>query len=291
MMNRPFSKRFGTFAPPPRKRFGQNFLVDRNIAGRIVETAEVRSGEGIVEIGPGRGAITGGLLDAGGEIVAIEIDRDLAAALGERFAGREGLDIICTDALKFSYLDLAERRGGRLKVVANLPYNISTPILFKLLDEREAFTSLLLMLQREVAERIVAEPATKEYGVLTIFSQILADVRIEFHIPPTAFSPRPKIESSLVRFDMLEAPMVDVEDTALFKRVVKAAFGTRRKTILNALKPLGLSREVLLGLLEGAGIDPQCRGETLTLAQFGHLSNVIGGEPRGGERSQIHRQI
>ncbi|MCP3676658.1 MAG: ribosomal RNA small subunit methyltransferase A [Deltaproteobacteria bacterium] len=280
-MNRPFSKRFGNLTPPPRKRFGQNFLVDRNIAGKIIETADVGEGETIVEIGPGRGALTGGLLDAGAEVVAIEIDRDLAAALGERFVDTEGIEILCADALGFSYLDLAERRGGRLKVVANLPYNISTPILFKLLDEREAFTSLLLMLQREVAERIVAGPGTKEYGVLTIFSQLLADVRIEFHIPPTAFSPRPKVESSLVRFDILKQPRVDVEDTALFKRVVKAAFGTRRKTILNALKSLGLSREELLGVLEAAGIDPRSRGETLTLASFALLSSVIGGEREG----------
>lgn len=277
MTNRPFSKRFGNISPPPRKRFGQNFLVDRNIAGKIVETADVVAGESIVEIGPGRGAITGGLLGAGGEIVAIEIDRDLAAALGVRFADTERIEIVCDDALRYSYLDLAERRGRRLKVVANLPYNISTPILFKLLDERDAFTSLFLMLQREVAERIVAGPATKEYGVLTIFSQLLADVRIEFHIPPSAFSPRPKVESSLVRFDILKQPRVDVDDTALFKRVVKAAFGTRRKTILNALKALGPSKEELLGLLDRAGIDPQCRGETLTLARFGLLSNVIGG--------------
>ena len=280
-MNRPFSKRFGNLTPPPRKRFGQNFLVDRNIAGRIVETADVGRGETIVEIGPGRGALTGGLLDAGAAVVAIEIDRDLAAALGERFADTEGVEILCADALRFSYLDLAERCGGRLKVVANLPYNISTPILFKLLDEREAFTSLLLMLQREVAERIVAGPGTKEYGVLTIFSQLLADVRIEFHIPPSAFSPRPKVESSLVRFDILDKPRVDVDDTALFKRVVRAAFGTRRKTILNALKSLGLSREELMGVLERAGIDPRSRGETLTLARFGMLSNVIGGEREG----------
>jgi 16S rRNA (adenine1518-N6/adenine1519-N6)-dimethyltransferase len=280
-MNRPFSKRFSNITPPPRKRFGQNFLVDRNIAGRIVETADVGEGETIVEIGPGRGALTGGLLDAGAAVVAIEIDRDLAAALGERFADTEGIEILCADALRFSYLDLAERCGGRLKVVANLPYNISTPILFKLLDEREAFTSLLLMLQREVAERIVAGPGTKEYGVLTIFSQLLADVRIEFHIPPSAFSPRPKVESSLVRFDILDKPRVDVDDTALFKRVVKAAFGTRRKTILNALKSLGLSREELMGVLERAGIDPRSRGETLTLARFGMLSNVIGGEREG----------
>jgi 16S rRNA (adenine1518-N6/adenine1519-N6)-dimethyltransferase len=280
-VNRPFSKRFGNLTPPPRKRFGQNFLVDRNIAGRIVETADVGSGETIVEIGPGRGALTGGLLDAGAAVVAIEIDRDLAAALGERFADTEGIEILCADALRFSYLDLAERCGGRLKVVANLPYNISTPILFKLLDEREAFTSLLLMLQREVAERIVAGPGTKEYGVLTIFSQLLADVRIEFHIPPSAFSPRPKVESSLVRFDILDKPRVDVDDTALFKRVVRAAFGTRRKTILNALKSLGLSREELMGVLERAGIDPRSRGETLTLARFGQLSNVIGGEREG----------
>ncbi len=280
-MNRPFSKRFGKLTPPPRKRFGQNFLVDRNIAGRIVETADVGEGETIVEIGPGRGALTGGLMDAGAAVVAIEIDRDLAAALGERFADAEGIEILCADALRFSYLELAERCGGRLKVVANLPYNISTPILFKLLNEREAFMSLLLMLQREVADRIVAGPGTKEYGVLTIFSQLLAEVRIEFHIPPTAFSPRPKVESSLVRFDILKQPRVDVEDTALFKRVVKAAFGTRRKTILNALKSLGLSREELLGVLEAAGIDPRSRGETLTLASFALLSSVIGGEREG----------
>jgi 16S rRNA (adenine1518-N6/adenine1519-N6)-dimethyltransferase len=182
---------------------------------------------------------------------------------------------------------MASRLKKKLKVVANIPYNISTPILFKLFKEREVFTTFLLMFQKEVAERIVAVPGTKDYGVISVFSQFFADVSIEFHIPPTAFYPVPNVYSSIVRFDILDRPRVEVEDIETFKRVVRAAFGMRRKMILNALKVLGLPTDIIRNVLLDSGIDPRSRGETLSIDRFGHLSNVLSKHMKNGVVGQF----
>ena len=259
----------------PRKRFSQNFLTDRNIAARIVNALGLKGDDAVIEIGPGLGILTEGLLDSGVKVIGIEIDRDLAGGLKERFNGRNNLEIINADALKISYKELAVQRKEKLKVVSNLPYNISTPIIFKLLEEREIFSMFLLMLQKEVAQRIVSPPDNKEYGVLSVMVQLLADVKIEFDVPPSCFHPAPKVYSSVVRFNILNKPRIDVEDIAFFKRVVKASFGQRRKTLLNALKSLNIETPQLIELLNIINIDSKRRGETLTLEEFAVLSREL----------------
>jgi len=259
----------------PRKRFSQNFLTDRNIAARIVNALGLKGDDAVIEIGPGLGILTDGLLESGAKVIGIEIDRDLAGGLKERFDGRNNLEIINADALKISYKELAAQRKEKLKVVSNLPYNISTPIIFKLLEEREIFSMFLLMLQKEVAQRIVSPPDNKEYGVLSVMVQLLADVKIEFDVPPSCFHPAPKVYSSVVRFNILNRPRIDVEDVAFFKRVVKASFGQRRKTLLNALKSLNIETPQLVELLNIINIDSKRRGETLTLEEFAVLSREL----------------
>lgn len=268
----------------PRKRFGQNFLIDENIARKIIRLADIKPDDVVLEIGPGIGALTELLVETGAKIIAVEIDRDLFSILAKKFSDkknpelkpfRTGLEILNEDALKISYEELSKRFGKKLKVVANLPYNISTPILFKFLDERDVFTTLILMLQKEVAQRLAAKPSCKDYGVLSIFIQMFMDVEIGFIVPPSAFYPEPNIDSAVVRFDVLNEPRAEIEDIEIFKRLVRAAFGQRRKTLSNALKSLNIAQENISRAFELANIDPKRRGETLSIEEFARLSNFI----------------
>ncbi|MDP2682628.1 MAG: 16S rRNA (adenine(1518)-N(6)/adenine(1519)-N(6))-dimethyltransferase RsmA [Deltaproteobacteria bacterium] len=259
----------------PRKRFSQNFLTDKNVAIRIIECLGLSEGDTVIEIGPGLGILTEGLLGSGARVIAIEIDRDLAGKLRERFRDCSNLEIISADALKISYKELAAQHNKRLKLVSNLPYNISTPIIFKLLEEREIFSMFLFMLQKEVAQRIVSPSDTKEYGILSVMVQLLADVKLEFDVPPSSFYPIPKVNSSVVRFNILDKPRVDVGDVDFFKKVVKASFGQRRKTLLNALKLFNIKHTQLVELFNIINIDPKRRGETLTLEEFAILSSEL----------------
>lgn len=281
---RQVNRQLQSYGLSPLKRFSQNFLTDERIAGKIIDALELTADDTVIEIGPGLGILTERLLDAGAKVLAIEIDKGFADILDKRFGGRDNFEIINQDALKISYKALFCRGGKKLtpadikqgfKVVSNLPYNISTPMIFELLDEREVFSLLVLMLQKEVAQRIVSQPDAKEYGVLSVFVQLLADVRIEFNVPPSCFYPAPKVYSSVVRFDILQRPRVEVDDMEFFKKVVKASFGQRRKTLFNALKALKLPVLKIRSALELSQIDLQRRGETLTLEEFGILSNKL----------------
>jgi len=263
--------------PRPRKRFGQHFLVDGNIVGKIIRAAGVRPGEHVLEIGPGRGALTGPLLDAGALVTAVEVDRDLAAGLERRFSGADGFELVCADALDFDFLDLARRKGQRLKVVANLPYNISGPMTARLLDQREAFSLMVLMYQKEVAARLTAAPGTRDYGSLSVIAQVYTDVKKEFDVPPGCFRPPPKVSSTVVSMRVLDGPRVPVPDPAFFARVVRSAFGQRRKTLANALGALGLGKPAVAAALAECSIDPARRGETLTLAEFSALASALMG--------------
>ena len=259
----------------PRKRFSQNFLTDKNVAIRIIECLGLSEGDTVIEIGPGLGILTEGLLGSGARVIAIEIDRDLAGKLRERFCDCNNLEIISADALKVSYKELAAQHKKRLKLVSNLPYNISTPIIFKLLEEREIFSMFLFMLQREVAQRIVSPPDTKEYGVLSVMVQLLADVKSEFDVPPSCFYPVPKVYSSVVRFNILDKPRVELDDIDFFKKVVKASFGQRRKTLLNALKSFDIKKSQLIELFSKININQKRRGETFNLEEFAVLSREL----------------
>ncbi len=256
--------------PFARKRYGQHFLTDANIVAKILRAAELSAGDDVVEVGPGRGALTGALLESGARVVAVEVDTALAEGIRKGFAGAS-IEVINADALKVSYVELARERGVRFKVVSNLPYNISGPILAKFLAERSAFTLMVLMFQKEVAERITARPGTKQYGALSVLAQVYTDASAEFDVPAHLFVPRPKVTSTVVSLRVRSAPRVEIVDEAFFRTAVRAAFSTRRKMLPNALKTLGLEKEAVLGALSRAGIDPSRRAETLSLDEFGAL--------------------
>jgi len=255
---------------PARKRFGQHFLHDPAIVARIVQAIATRPGDALVEIGPGRGVLTRELLAAAGRIDAIEIDRDLARALGQEFPPAAGLTLHVGDALEFDFAALAARRGARLRIVGNLPYNISTPLLFHLLGTPAALADLHVMLQREVIERMAAAPGSREYGRLTVM--LAPWVRIEklFDVGPGAFQPPPRVWSAVARLTLRTAPAFAI--APLFPRVVALAFSQRRKTLRNALRELLSAAEI-----EAAGIDPGARAETVAPEGFGALAQAVRG--------------
>jgi 16S rRNA (adenine1518-N6/adenine1519-N6)-dimethyltransferase len=249
----------------PRKRFGQNFLADPHYVARIVAAVDPKPGEHVVEIGPGLGALTGGLIERAGHIDAIEIDRDLAARLCERFNERQ-LTLHEGDALDFDFGAL----GTRLRVVGNLPYNISSPLLFHLAGHAAHLADLTVMLQKEVVDRMTAAPGTAEYGRLTVMLQAVFAIERLFTVPPGAFRPAPKVDSAVARLVPLAERAPPIADRGLFARVVGAAFSQRRKTLRNALSALCDA-----DALRKAGIDPGARGETLAVADFVRLANAL----------------
>jgi 16S rRNA (adenine1518-N6/adenine1519-N6)-dimethyltransferase len=249
-----------------RKRFGQNFLADPHYVARVVDAVNPQRGENIVEVGPGLAAITGGLIERAGHITAIEIDRDLAFRLRETFTPPQ-LTLHEADALKFDFALL----GSDLRVVGNLPYNISSPLLFHLAAFDDRLRDLHVMLQREVVARMTALPGTADYGRLTVMLQVKFAVRRLFVVPPGAFRPAPKVDSAVARLVPLGVAKPFISDPALFARVVAAAFGQRRKTLRNALS--SLCDEAALRRI---GIDPGMRGETLPVGEFVRMANALG---------------
>jgi 16S rRNA (adenine1518-N6/adenine1519-N6)-dimethyltransferase len=249
----------------PRKRFGQNFLVDRHYIDRIVDAVDPAPGDTIVEIGPGLGALTRPLLDKLDRLTVIEIDRDLAARLSDEFAV-ERLRIHTVDALTFDFATL----GRGLRVVGNLPYNISSPMLFHLAQFEPILRDITVMLQREVVQRMAAAPATPDYGRLSVMLQVRFRVERLFIVPPGAFRPSPLVDSAVARLTPLAAARPGIDDEALFARIVTAAFGQRRKTLRNALKSLADEED-----LEREGIAPGARGETLSVSDFVRLANAL----------------
>ena len=262
----------------PKKALGQHFLIDKGVAQKIVQLANPGPDDCVVEIGPGMGVLTFLMLPRVKRVVAVELDQAIADYLREKGEGMASLLVICQDALHFDFQGLAQDAGGKLQVIANLPYNISTPVIFRLLESRKAVARLTLMLQHEVARRITAPPGNRTYGPLSIFAQLYTSPKILMRVPPQAFYPRPKIESALVGFDILERPRAAIEDEGFFQEVVRASFAQRRKTILNSLKnsPLALgSREEIEEALGAVEINPRRRAETLDLAEFQHLAEVL----------------
>jgi len=254
---------------PPRKRFGQNFLVDRHYIERIVAAIDPAPDDNVVEIGPGLGALTRPLLDRVRRLTVIEIDRDLAA----RFTAEFSSDRLCmhnVDALDFDFAAL----GPKLRVIGNLPYNISSPMLFHLAQYEAKLLDLTVMLQREVVQRMAAAPATAEYGRLSVMLQARFRIERLFTVPPGAFRPAPRVDSAVARLTPLGRARSAIDDEALFARVVAAAFGQRRKTLKNALRSLATEED-----LERESIAPGARGETLSVADFVRLANALARTP------------
>ncbi|HVN45890.1 MAG TPA: 16S rRNA (adenine(1518)-N(6)/adenine(1519)-N(6))-dimethyltransferase RsmA [Steroidobacteraceae bacterium] len=255
--------------PPRRKRFGQHFLHDPRIVDRILQSLDPQPGDHLVEIGPGRGALTARLLALPDcTLDAIEIDRDLAAELRAAFAGSPRHALHAADALAFDFGALACQRGGRLRIIGNLPYNISTPLLFHLLQQAEAILDMTLMLQREVVARLAAAPGSGDYGRLTVM--LAPRVRVErlFDIGPGAFQPPPRVWSAVARLSARAEPLFEVSPR--YAEVVAAAFSQRRKTLRNAL-----SQILTAGQIRGCGIDPGVRPGTLTPEAFNRLAQAV----------------
>jgi len=260
----------------PRKRLGQHFLVDPNILDKVIRTAEVGKEDVVLEIGPGLGGMTLALSREAKKVIAVEIDTKLAAILKEKMREHGNVEVVKSDILKIDFKHFLKREGRPVKVVANLPYQISTPLLFRFVESREVFSAFTLMLQREVAQRMAAPPGRKEYGPLSIFVQLSLDASIRFFIKPSAFFPPPKVESAVVQMAWIEKPMIQANEEEWFRRVVKACFGYRRKTLINALRHSELSLpQSIESRMEEAGIDLRRRPETLTIEEFANLAETL----------------
>lgn len=259
------------------KSLGQNFLIDGNIINNIAETAELDENSGVIEIGPGFGTLTQVLCSKAKKVVAIEVDKSLEKVHKETL-DYDNIKIIYEDFMKVDVVRLIDEefQGMDVKIVANLPYYITTPIIMKILEERYKISKIVVMVQKEVAERLNSTAGSKEYGAITLAVNYRADTRIAMIVPNTVFMPRPKVDSAVISFDILDKARIQVLDENMLFAVIKASFGQRRKTLLNGLSNnLKLPKEQIKMVLERAGIDPGVRGETLNLQQFGDIADEI----------------
>lgn len=254
------------------KKLGQNFLIKRGIVDEIVKAADLQEGEPVLEIGPGIGTLTQGLAQSGANVTAIELDTRLLEVLDTTLAQYSNVTIVHGDVLKLDVPSIMNQEP--FKVVANLPYYITTPIIMSLLESRLPIERLVVMVQKEVALRMVAKPGTKDYGALSVAVQYYTKPDIVLDVPPKSFLPAPAVTSSVIRCVLRDKPPVDVVDEKLFFRVVKAGFAQRRKTFANTMKTTGLSKDRIEELLAKANIDGQRRGETFTLQEFADVANA-----------------
>ena len=254
------------------KKLGQNFLIKRGIVDEIVHAAELTVGEPVLEVGPGIGTLTQGLAQSGADVTAIELDHRLLEVLDTTLASYDNVRIIHGDVLKLDVPMIMNHKP--FKVVANLPYYITTPIIMSLLESKLPIERLVVMVQKEVALRMIAKPGTKDYGALSVAVQYYTEPDIVLDVPPKSFLPAPAVTSSVIRCVLRDKPPVDVIDEKLFFRVVKAGFAQRRKTFSNTMKTTGLTRDRIEELLAKANIDGQRRGETFTLQEFADVANA-----------------
>ena len=256
------------------KSLGQNFLIDDSVLEDIVYGAEVCKEDFVIEIGPGVGTLTKELLKKAKSVCAIELDSDLVPILQEELKGFDNFKLVHKDALKVDFNDIIGEEKS-VKVVANLPYYVTTPIITKLLNEGYNFKSITIMIQKEVAERMAAKPKCKDYGALTLLVQYHCDVDIVRKVAPSSFIPQPKVDSIVIRMNKLPEKRVNPRDEKLFFKVIRESFNMRRKTLWNALKNLKVESEKMEKAFGNAGIDPMRRGETLSIEEFCNLSNEI----------------
>ena len=261
------------------KSLGQNFLTDKNIIDRIVESAEIGPDDLVIEIGPGIGVITGEAAAVAKKVIAVEIDKNLIPILKETMSEFDNVEIVNRDILKTNVNGLIEGCGDSIsgvKIIGNLPYYITTPIIMKLLEDGVKADSITVMMQKEVADRIKAEPGTKAYGALSVAVQYYCTVDTVVNVPKEVFVPQPKVDSTVLRLSIREETPVTLSDREVFFRCVKAGFGQRRKTLLNSLMGVeGMTKEGVRAALEAAGINPSRRAETLDLEEFAMLSNEV----------------
>ena len=263
-----------------QKKFGQNFLIDTHVLDKIIRAAEITKDDLVLEIGPGIGTMTQYLAQAAREVVAVEIDKALIPILQDTLSGFPNAEVIQDDILKVDIAELAaERNGGRpIKVVANLPYYITTPIIMSLFEHDVPLALVTVMVQKEVAERMQAGPGSKDYGALSLAVQYYADPYIVANVPPNCFMPRPNVGSAVIRLTRHKVPPVQVEDEKLMFQMIRASFNQRRKTLVNGLNhspEMTLTKEQITKAVEGLGKGAGVRGEALTLEEFAKLSNTI----------------
>ena len=253
------------------KKLGQNFLIDENVVRQIVEAAELSEADTVLEVGPGIGTLTQGLAESKAKVVTVELDTRLLPVLATTLEGYDNVRVVHGDILKVNIME--EVGAPEFKVCANLPYYITTPIIFALLEKRLPMERLVAMVQKEVAERMAAQPGGKDYGALSVAIQYYTEPEIAFIVPPTSFIPAPAVDSAVIVCKRRSKPPVEVCDEALFFRVVKAAFSLRRKMLSNSLKNMGIKSEQVAKWLELAGVDGKRRAETLSLEDFAKLTN------------------
>ena len=263
-----------------QKKFGQNFLIDSHVLNKIIDAAEITKDDFVLEIGPGIGTMTQYLAEAAREVTAVEIDRNLIPILKETLAAYDNVTVINQDVLKTDIAALAqEKNGGKpIKVVANLPYYITTPIFMGLFESHVPISSITVMVQKEVAMRMQAGPGTKDYGALSLAVQFYSEPYIAANVPPNCFIPRPNVGSAVIRLKSYEEPPVKVKDEKLLFALIRASFNQRRKTLVNGLKnssELNFTKEEILEALSKCGFNENVRGEALTLAQFAALADVL----------------
>ena len=264
-----------------QKKFGQNFLINTGILEEIIEAAEITKDDFVLEIGPGIGTMTQYLCENAREVVAVEIDKNLIPILADTLSGYDNVEVINEDILKVDIKTLAEEKnaGKPIKVVANLPYYITTPIIMGLFESHVPIDSITIMVQKEVADRMQEGPGSKEYGALSLAVQYYAHPEIVVNVPPSCFMPQPKVGSAVIRLTRHEQPPVDVENEKLMFQLIRASFNQRRKTLANGLNNfpgLNVSKEVIQQCIEELGVPVTIRGEALSLEQFARLSNIIG---------------
>ncbi len=263
-----------------QKKFGQNFLIDTSVLEKIVSAAQVTKEDCVLEIGPGIGTMTQYLAERAREVVAVEIDRNLIPVLQDTLSGYDNVTLVNDDILKVDIRKLVEEKnGGRpIRVVANLPYYITTPIIMALLEGHVPLKSITVMVQKEVAERMQTGPGTKDYGALSLAVQYYAKPELVANVPPNCFIPRPNVGSAVIHLVRYEEPPVQAEDEKRMFSLIRASFNQRRKTLANGLsnaQELGVTREQVTKVLEELGLSPTVRGEALTLEQFAQLSNLL----------------
>ena len=265
---------------PFQKKFGQNFLIDTHVLDKIIASAEITKDDMVLEIGPGIGTMTQYLACAAGKVVAVEIDKTLIPILEDTLSEYDNVQIINQDVLKVNLAKLAEEENGGkpIKVVANLPYYITTPIIMGLFENHVPLKSITVMVQKEVADRMQVGPGTKDYGALSLAVQYYAKPYIVANVPPNCFMPRPKVGSAVIRLERYEEPPVQVADEKLMFRIIRASFNQRRKTLVNGLKnspEIQFSKEEIEAAIETLGKGASVRGEALTLEEFARLSNIL----------------
>lgn len=263
-----------------QKKFGQNFLIDSHVLNKIIAGAGVTKEDMVLEIGPGIGTMTQYLAEAAGSVVAVEIDRNLIPILEETLSAYDNVSVIQADVLSLDLKQLVqERNGGKpIKVVANLPYYITTPIIMALFEQHVPIDNITVMVQKEVASRMKAGPGTKDYGALSLAVQFYAEPYIVANVPGNCFMPRPNVDSAVIRLTKYENPPVVVKDEAMLFKLIRASFNQRRKTLVNGLKnsaELSFTKEQIAEAIDAAGLSPSVRGEALTLEQFAQLSDLL----------------